>query len=66
MTDGRGMLSFQRLDVYRCAIELLSFTSTLESPRGLSSPRGPAAAGRPVGSVKRGRGGWAMLTKLCR
>ena len=30
------MLSFQRLDVYRCAIELLSFTATIESPRGLS------------------------------
>jgi four helix bundle protein len=36
-TDGRwrGMLSFQRLDVYRCAIELLSFTATIELPRGL-------------------------------
>jgi len=31
-----GMLSFQRLDVYRCAIELLSFTATIEFPRGLS------------------------------
>lgn len=30
------MLSFQRLDVYRCAIELLAFTSTIEYPRGLS------------------------------
>jgi four helix bundle protein len=36
--DGRwkDMLSFQRLDVYRCAIELLSFTATIELPRGLS------------------------------
>ena len=36
--DGRweGMLSFQRLDVYRCAIDLLSFAATIEIPRGLS------------------------------
>ncbi len=31
-----NMLSFQRLDVYRCAIELLSFTATIESSRGMS------------------------------
>jgi len=30
------MLSFQRLDVYRCAIELVAFTATIETPRGLS------------------------------
>ena len=30
------MLSFQRLDVYRCAIELVAFTATVETPRGLS------------------------------
>ena len=30
------MLSFQRLDVYRCAIDLLSFAATIELPRGLS------------------------------
>jgi four helix bundle protein len=30
------MLSFQRLDVYRCAIELLAFTATIAFPRGLS------------------------------
>ncbi len=30
------MLSLPRLAVYRCAIELLSFTATIEFPRGLS------------------------------
>ena|ERR1019366_373828 len=30
------MLSFQRLDVYRCAIELLALTATLDFPRGMS------------------------------
>jgi four helix bundle protein len=30
------MLSFQRLDVYRCAIELLAFTASVEFPRGQS------------------------------
>ena len=30
------MLSFQRLDVYRCAIERLAFTATIEFPSGLS------------------------------
>ena len=30
------MLSFQRLDVYRCAIELLSLATAIEFPRGLS------------------------------
>ena len=34
--DEEGMLSFQKLDVYRCAIELLALTSTIPSPRGLS------------------------------
>ncbi len=29
------MLSFQRLDVYRCAIELLAFSATVDIPRGL-------------------------------
>jgi len=30
------MLSFQRLDVYRCAIELLALTASIKCPRGLS------------------------------
>jgi hypothetical protein len=30
------MLSFQRLDVYRCSIELLAFSATIDFPRGLS------------------------------
>ena len=30
------MLSFQRLDIYRCSIDLLAFTATIEFPRGLS------------------------------
>jgi len=30
------MLSFQRLDVYRCAIDLLAFTAAIDLPRGLS------------------------------
>ena len=32
----KGMLSFQKLDVYRCAIELLALTSTIAFPKGLS------------------------------
>jgi len=30
------MLSFQRLDVYRCAIELLAFAAAIEFPRGFA------------------------------
>jgi hypothetical protein len=30
------VLSFQRLDVYRCAIDLLAFCATIDFPRGLS------------------------------
>ena len=30
------MLSFQRLDVYRCAIDLLAFTAAIQFPRGLA------------------------------
>ena len=30
------VLSFQRLDVYRCAIELLALATAIELPRGLS------------------------------
>jgi four helix bundle protein len=28
------MLSFQRMDVYRCAVELLALSSSLKAPRG--------------------------------
>ena len=30
------MLSFPRLDVYRCAIDLLALAATIDCPRGLS------------------------------
>jgi hypothetical protein len=33
------VLSLQRLDVYRCAIELLSFTATIQFPRGFPVSR---------------------------
>jgi len=31
------MLSFQRMDVYRCALDLVALTATIDCPRGLSS-----------------------------
>ena len=30
------MLSFQRLDVYRCAIDFLAFAAAIDFPRGLA------------------------------
>ena len=60
-------LSFQRLDVYRCAIELLAFVSTTEFPRGfahladqlrraaLSVPLNIAEAARRTGAADAAR-----------